>query len=82
MLGEIRPEFQCLEGSGENSNVWKNNGRNFSVLKDKVRIPMFGRIRSHFQGVERKGLNSSVWKDKVRILMFGRIRSEFQCLDT
>ena len=48
----------------------------------KVRIPLFGRIRTEFQGEERKGLNSNVWKDKNRILMFGRIRSEFQCLDT
>ena len=38
MLEKIRPEFQCLERKGQNSNVWK----------DKVRIPMFGRIRSEF----------------------------------
>ena len=43
-----------------NSNVWK----------DKVRILMFGKIRSEF----------NVSKDKARIPMFGKIRSEFQCL--
>ena len=48
---------------GSNSNVWKHKGQNSSVLKDKVRIPMFGRIRSEFQGVERKGLNFNVWID-------------------
>ena len=34
-FGQIRPEFQCWEGYDQNSNVWK----------DKVRIPMFGKIR-------------------------------------
>ena len=48
MLGEIRPEFQCFEGSGENSNVWKNNGQNSNVWTDKVRISMFGHIRPVF----------------------------------
>ena len=38
MFGRIRPEFQCLEGKDQNSKVWK----------DKVRIPMFERIRPEF----------------------------------
>ena len=36
MFGRIRSKFQCLEGSGQSSNVWR----------DKVRISIFGRIRS------------------------------------
>ena len=36
MFGSIRSELQCLEGYGQNSNVWKN----------RARIPMFGNIRS------------------------------------
>ena len=36
MFRSIRSELQCLEGYGQNSNVWKN----------RARIPMFGRIRS------------------------------------
>ena len=34
MFGKIRSVFECLEGLGQESNVWK----------DKVGIPMFGRI--------------------------------------
>ena len=42
MLGRIRSELKCLEGKGQNSNVWK----------DKVRIPMSGQIRTEFQCVD------------------------------
>ena len=34
MFGRIRSDFECLEGSDQNANVWK----------DSARIPMFGRI--------------------------------------
>ena len=57
------------------------------LKKDKVIIPMLGRIRSQFQCLQEirsayfkvgkeSGQNSSVVTDKVRIPMFGRIRSE------
>ena len=36
MFGRIRWEFQCLKVYDKNCNV----------LKDMVRIPMFGRVRS------------------------------------
>ena len=39
MLGKIGSEFQCLERSGQNSNVWK----------DMVIIPKFGRIGKELQ---------------------------------
>ena len=39
-----------FEGQDENSNVWKG----------KVRIPMFGRIRSEFRCLEGFVQNSSV----------------------
>ena len=38
MFGRIGPEFQCLEGQSQNSNVWK----------DKVKLLMFERIRQAF----------------------------------
>ena len=38
MFERIRPEIKCLEGQGQNSNVWK----------ERARIPVFGRIRSEF----------------------------------
>ena len=60
MGGSIRSEIQCLEGLGQNSHL----------SNDKVRIPVFGRIRSEFQCL-----------DKKRIAVFGRIRSEFVCLE-
>ena len=53
-LEEIRSEFQCLEGSDHNSNVWKNKVNTpmfrrkeirIPVLKKKVTIPVFERIR-------------------------------------
>ena len=49
-FGRIRPEFQCLEGQEQNSNVWK----------DKVRIPMFGRIGPKFKSWEGFDQNFSV----------------------
>ena len=39
MFGTIRSEFQCLEGLGQNANVWKG----------KVRIPMSGRVGPEIQ---------------------------------
>ena len=39
MFRRIRSQFECLTGLGHNSIVWK----------DKVRIPMFGRIRPESQ---------------------------------
>ena len=42
MFGRFRSEFQCLEGLGQNSNVWK----------DKDRILMFGNIGPKFQGLK------------------------------
>ena len=38
MFEGIRPEFQCLEGYRQNSNVWK----------ERDRILMFGGIRREF----------------------------------
>ena len=35
MFGRIRSEYQCQDRGGKICNVWK----------DKVRIPVFGRIR-------------------------------------
>ena len=35
MFRRTRSEFQCLEGLGQNSNVWK----------DRAKIPEFERIR-------------------------------------
>ena len=35
MFERIRPEFQCLEGLGQNSSVWK----------DRARIPTSGSVR-------------------------------------
>ena len=48
MFGSIGPEFQCLKGSDQNSNVAKDQAQNSSVSKDKVRIPMFRRIGPEF----------------------------------
>ena len=39
MFGRIRPESQCFEGYGQNSNV----------SKDETKIPKFGRIKSEIQ---------------------------------
>ena len=43
-------ELQRLKDKGKNTNFWK----------DRARIPMFGRVRSEFQCLERQGRNSYV----------------------
>ena len=48
---KIGPEFQCLEGWGENSNVYKK-GRNSKVWKDKIRISICIKIGPGFQSME------------------------------
>ena len=48
------------------------------MWKNKVRNPMFGRIRSEFQCLEGLGQTSNVWKGKERIEMLGRIGPEIQ----
>ena len=58
MFGRIRKELQCFKGYGYNSNIWK----------DKVRIPVFGRIGPDFQCLEKY----------VQIPVFGRTGQEFQ----
>ena len=62
MFERITSEFQCLEGLGQNSNVWKDKdriqmcgriGQEFQFLgKDEKRIPMFGRINKELQCLE------------------------------
>ena len=42
MFERIRSEFQCLEGLGQTSNVWKG----------KVRIQMLGRVGPEIQYLE------------------------------
>ena len=39
MLIQMGPEFYCLEGEEQKTDVYKN----------RTRIPMFGRITSEFQ---------------------------------
>ena len=62
MFSKIGPEFQCLEGYDQNSNVSKKRGRN----------PVLERIRSEYQCLQKWGQYSNVRKDKVRIPMLGR----------
>ena len=50
MWTRIKSKFLCLEGKGQNSNVWKF----------KTRIPMFQRIRSALECLEEEGKNSNV----------------------
>ena len=56
------PELKCLERGNKNDNVWK----------DKIKIPVFAKIRSELE---------CLFKKCTTILMFGRIRSQFQSLD-
>ena len=39
MFWKMSSELQCVEGLGQNTNVWK----------DRARIPMFERIGQEFQ---------------------------------
>ena len=51
VLGRIRSEFQCLEGKGHNSNVWKGI-QNFNIWKEKGTTPVFGGKRSELNCLE------------------------------
>ena len=66
----IGSEFQCLEGWGKNSKVYKK-GRNPSVWKDKIIIPM----------LIEKSQNPKVLHKKIWKLMYIKIGPEFQCLE-
>ena len=50
MFPKTEKELQRLKGKGKNNNFWKN----------RARIPTFGRVRSEFHCLERKGKNSNV----------------------
>ena len=50
MFPKTEKELQRLKGKGKNNKFWKN----------RARIPTFGRVRSEFQCLERKGKNSNV----------------------
>ena len=50
MCTKIKSKLLCLEGYGQNSNVWKI----------KTKMSMFGRIRSEFECLEGEGKNSNV----------------------
>ena len=41
-----RVKMFLVQGEDKNFNVYKNIGPEFQCLKDKMRIPMFGSIRS------------------------------------
>ena len=58
MFRRIRPEHQFFEGECQNSSVWTNKardgqGHNSNVWTMKVKIAVFGRIRSEFQRLEK-----------------------------
>ena len=80
MLLQMRPEFHCLEGEDQKTDVYKN----------RARIPLFGgrrwekkpmgiKIRLEFHPFEGKDQKTDRYKNKTRIPGFGRITSEFQC---
>ena len=61
MFIKIGLEFQCLEGSDQNSNDWKNKkiipmvieiGPEFTVWEDKIIIPMLIEIGPEFHCLE------------------------------
>ena len=49
MFGTIRSEFQCLEGLGQNSNVWKGKVRILMFGRVGQKKPILGRIRNELQ---------------------------------
>ena len=53
MFRSIRSQFPRMGGYRQSSSVWKDKTRIPIIGTNKVRIPMFGRIRSEFQYLER-----------------------------
>ena len=45
-------------------------GKVSQVWKEKVKTPMFGKVRSQFQCLEIQGENLNVWKDRARTPVF------------
>ena len=52
MFEKIRSKFQCLDGLGQNSNVWKDKVRIPMFQRITIRITMFGRIGPEFIKLE------------------------------
>ena len=49
MLLKIRPEFHCLEGEHQKTDVYKNSLTRNPVWKDKIRIPVLIKIAPEYQ---------------------------------
>ena len=64
-------EYHCLNGEGQNSNVYKN----------RARIPVFERTGPEYQCLKGQGWNSNVYKNKARIPVFERKGPEQQSLN-
>ena len=67
----IRTEFQCLNRYDQNYDIYKSEGQNSNVFKDKIRVSMFIKIGREFQ----------CWKDKVRMPIFIKIGTEIRLLE-
>ena len=48
--------------------------------EDVRKIPMFGRIRSEFECLEKQQKNSNISKNSIIVQLLKSIRYEFQCL--
>ena len=81
MLLQMRPEFHCLEGEDQKTDVYKNTARIPLFGKRRwERKPMGIKIGLEFHLFEGEDQKTDVYKNKTRIPGFGRITSEFQCI--
>ena len=78
MFTKNGPEFQCLKGQDQNSNLYKKKGQNSNVSNVVVRIPMPMKKRPNFQCLERYDQKTNMYKKRPRIPKLGRKRSEFK----
>ena len=81
MLLQMRPEFHCLEGEDQKTDVYKNTARIPLFGKRRwERKPMGIKIGLEFHLFEGEDQKTDIYKNKTRIPGFGRITSEFQCI--
>ena len=78
MFTKNGPEFQCLKGKDQNSNLYKIRTEFQCLQRCGYRIPMPLKKRPNFQCLERYDQKTNVYKKRPRIPKLGRKRSEFK----
>ena len=81
MLSQMRPEFHCLEGEEQKTDVYKNRARILLFRRRRrERKPMGIKIGLEFHPFEGEDQKTDMYKNKTRIPAYIKIGPEFRCL--